>query len=80
MAQEIVTYEKCPQCKGTGTFEYAKGSQGSGVMTCNWTGCGGSGYIAREKTTYDPGLDDILNKCNDNNELLLEIKAIVDAL
>jgi len=79
MAQEIVTYVKCPQCEGTGSFEPAKGSQGSGQLECNWPGCS-NGYIAREKTTYDPGLDDVMDKIDDIKEKVDEIKAIVEAL
>ena len=71
MAQTIVTYEKCPQCKGTKFFEPAKGSQGSGQLECHWTGCV-DGYIAREKTSYDPGFDDVMDKLNDILEKLNE--------
>ena len=45
MAQEILTYVKCPQCHGTGTFKPASGPGGSGSLPCNWPGCGTSGYV-----------------------------------
>ena len=79
MSQEIVTYEKCPQCEGTGYFEPAAGSQGSGQLVCNWPGCT-DGYRAREKTIYDPGLDDLMDKLNDIKEKVDDIKEVVDGL
>ena len=79
MAQEVVTYRKCPLCKGTSFFEYAKGSQGSGQIACNWPGCT-DGYVSWEKTTYDPGLDDLMDKLNDIKEKVDEIKEVVDEL
>lgn len=86
MAQTVVTYEKCPQCNGTTFFSVASGSGGSGQLDCHWTGCV-DGYIEKEKTTYDPGLDDLMDRCDDVMDKLGdievkvdEIKVIVDAL
>lgn len=64
MAQELVIYRKCHQCNGTGIHQSSHGLGGSPI-TCNWPGCNGTGYIATEKITYDPGHDDIMDKCND---------------
>lgn len=77
MAQIIETYEKCPQCKGAGVFTPSSGATGAVQITCNWPGCLGEGYVLREKTTYDPGLNDLLDKVND---ILEKCNDILDKL
>lgn len=62
MAQEIQIYTKCPQCNGTGMFN--PGPPTDPPLECTWPGCEG-GYIALSKTTFDPGNDDVVDKCED---------------
>lgn len=80
MAQQVETFVKCPQCHGTGTFEPASGSQGSGSLSCNWPGCGATGFVSMEKFTLNPGLSDVMDKLGDIEEKVNEIKEIVDGL
>lgn len=63
MSQEITVYKLCPQCNGIGEFYPASGIGCSSVV-CNWPGCV-NGYIVSAKLVLDPGIDDIMDKCND---------------
>ena len=78
MATEVILHGKCPQCGGTGVYSVSSGAGGSGDMTCNWTGCDGTGYILLGKCELDPGLDDILDRVNDVldkcNDILAEVQ------
>lgn len=64
MAQEITIYTKCPQCNGSGVHQSSHGPGSNPSIVCNWPGCE-NGYIALSKIIYDPGHDDIIDKCND---------------
>ena len=62
MAQEIQLKVKCKQCGGSGIYNYP--GVGGGSQTCPWPGCE-EGWISVDKFEIDPGIDDILDKCND---------------
>ena len=81
MAQEIDVFRKCTQCDGTG--EFTPPGKNQSPIPCNWPDCigppGPDGYLKGDSFTLDPGLDyvidkcnDILNKCNDIIEKLNE--------
>lgn len=62
MSQRISLYMKCHQCNGTGEFRTGGILDGE-LITCNWPGCS-NGYIESGAILYVPGLDEILDKCN----------------
>jgi len=60
----VPTFQKCPQCGGTGQQYAGGGSTGTGPFECKWPGCV-DGYVEIGSTELDPSLDDILDKVND---------------
>lgn len=81
MAQEVTLYEKCNVCGGDGVVTTTGSQDGTPQQ---WespcTACDGSGFNVWGKMTFDPGLDDIMDKCNDIKEKVDEIKEVVDDL
>jgi len=73
VAQTIETYEKCPQCHGKGYFNLGGSVHGSPNIPCDWLDCNQTGYVVREKTTYNPGLDDVMDKLADVPDKLDDI-------
>ena len=75
--QDIKLFMECPQCAGEGEFYTGGGPTQTGPIPCNWPGCNGSGYIEAGTLPFDPGLDDVIDKCNDIidkcNDILAEV-------
>lgn len=57
MSQDLVVYQKCQQCGGTGIYQFP--GIGGGEMPCPWPGCNGTGYYPIGQLTLDPGLSDL---------------------
>jgi len=71
MAQEIIIKNKCSACGGDGLIPNYSSGVIDGSSNCEWPGCV-DGYIEVGKFTINPGLDDILDKCNDIFEKVSE--------
>jgi len=78
VTQYVKTFQKCPQCSGTGEQYAGSGDTGTGPFPCKWPGCI-DGYIEVGMIELIPGLDDIsdkiddiLGKCNDIFEKVSE--------
>lgn len=75
MAQELIIYTKCQHCGGAGETIVSAGIYGE-TIPCNWPNCE-NGYIALNKIIFDPGHDDIMDKCND---ILVKCNDILEAI
>lgn len=73
MAQEITAYIKCQMCGGTHEFLTSTGIDGQ-IVPCPYCP---DGFIEFSKITFDPGHDDIMDKCND---IITKCNDILEAL
>ena len=80
MANEVTIKSICSACNGTGIdrHEEPDGQGGTQWVEEDCAACGATGKVTSGEVSGDY-FDDVITKLNDNNELLLEIKALLEA-